>query len=351
MTEDEKYMSRCLQLALNGKGRVAPNPMVGAVVVHNGLIIGEGYHRLYGKPHAEVNAIASVKDKELLKSSVLYVSLEPCSHYGKTPPCAQLIIDSKIPKVVIACKDPYPDVSGRGIEMLHRAGTDVTVGILEKEALALNKEFFTVQTAHRPYIYLKWAQTSDGFIDKCRDSKELPAPTPISDDYTQMLVHKKRSEIASIMIATNTAVKDNPSLTTRLWYGKSPVRIVLDRTGRIPLNYKIYDNSVKTLIYTEFGSTVSIGENIEIVNISFNKNSLHEIFSDLATRKINSVLVEGGQSLLQNLINTNLWDEAYIEISPYNFGMGVKAPVITGNVIEEHFIRNSKHLHLKRLYL
>lgn len=346
MTIDERYMYRCLELARNGRGFTNPNPMVGAVIVYDGKIIGEGYHRQYGKAHAEVNAIESLKDKSLLKQSVIYVSLEPCSHHGNTPPCAQLIIDSRIPRVVVACPDPYPAVSGRGIKMLHDAGTDVIVGVLENEAWQLNKEFFTAQTKGRPYIYLKWAQTQDGFIDKIRQDGENPKPTPISNDFSRMLVHKKRSEVSAIMIGTNTAVNDNPSLTTRYWYGRNPVRIVLDRQGRIPADYTIFDGNVDTIVFTE--KKVNSRKNITYIQTDFNDNLLENIFEKLKLRKINSVLVEGGRELLQSLIEKQLWDEAYIETSRITFVKGVKAPVIEGIVLNNRKWGSSQHTHLAR---
>lgn len=346
MTIDEKYMYRCLQLSLNGRGAVSPNPMVGAVIVHNDRIIGEGYHRQYGKAHAEVNAISSVKDKSLLKEATIYVSLEPCSHYGKTPPCAQLIIDSKIPRVVVACLDPYPAVSGRGVSMLKNAGVSVVVGVLEAEAIELNKEFFVSQTQKRPYIYLKWAQTQDGFIDKDRGDGDKAEPTPISNEFSKMLVHKKRSEVRAIMIGTNTAIKDNPSLTTRLWSGNSPIRVVLDRTLRIPSQYNIFDGKVRTIIFTEKEPGKRL-ENVHFEVVDFNENVFENIFSKLNNYNIDSLLVEGGSELLQALIDKGLWDEAYIETSDIRFGGGVKAPKIAGAIVEEHLWRTSKHVHLK----
>lgn len=339
-------MYRCLQLSLNGKGFVSPNPMVGAVVVHNNKIIGEGYHRQYAKAHAEVNAIASVKDKSLLKESTIYVSLEPCAHHGKTPPCAQLIIDSHIPRVVIACLDPYPAVSGRGVEMMQKAGIDVNIGILEKDALALNKEFFTTQTKSRPYIYLKWAQTKNGFIDKNRNEDEVPQPTPISNDFSKMLVHEKRARVSAIMVGTNTAVKDNPSLTTRCWFGKNPVRIILDRQGRIPANYTIFDGAVDTIIFTE-KQVLTAAKNITFIQVPFNENLLNNVFETLKKRKFNSILVEGGRELLQSIIDKRLWDEAFIEVSDITFDDGVKAPVITGQILDELNWGSSKHIHIR----
>lgn len=349
MTLDEKYMYRCLQLALNGKRNVSPNPMVGAVVVCDGRIIGEGYHCKYGEAHAEVNAINNVKDKSLLKHSTLYVSLEPCSHHGKTPPCAQLIIDSAIPRVVVAILDPYPVVSGKGVHMLKKAGVDVTMGILEQEAWMLNKEFFVAQTKDRPYIYLKWAQTQDGFIDKERGSKEVPQPTPISNNFSRMIVHKKRAEVSAIMIGTNTAINDNPSLTTRFWYGKDPVRIVIDRKGRIPSGYNIFDGKVQTIIFTEQEVNKSVSENTTFINVIFNDNLFENIFFILKKNGINSILIEGGCKLLQSLIDTGLWDEAYIETSCVVFGRGLKAPIITGRTLSEKNWGCSRHVHLSLL--
>ncbi len=349
ISDDEKFMSRCLQLAVNGKSFVAPNPMVGAVVVHKGKIIGEGFHRQYGKAHAEVNAINNVKDKTLLKESVIYVSLEPCSHYGKTPPCSQLIIDHKIPKVVIATLDPYFKVSGRGVEMLRSAGIEVVTGILEKEAQILNKEFFTSQTEMRPYVYLKWAQTRDGFIDKIRSIDEPVEPTPISNGLTKILVHKLRSEVSAIMVATNTAVNDNPSLTTRLWSGKNPIRVVLDRNRRIPSDYVLLDNSVKTLIFTEKPDISGNKERLEFVYIPFDEQMISSLLKELNKRKINSVLIEGGASLLQSFIDSGVWDEAYVEIANKSFFQGIKAPQISGSTIWRKRVGSSETIHLKNV--
>ncbi|GAB6012977.1 bifunctional diaminohydroxyphosphoribosylaminopyrimidine deaminase/5-amino-6-(5-phosphoribosylamino)uracil reductase RibD [Viscerimonas tarda] len=326
---DERYMQRCLQLAGNGRGYVSPNPMVGAVVVCAGKIIGEGFHREYGKAHAEVNAINSVKDKSLLQNSTIYVSLEPCSHYGKTPPCSQLIIDSKIPRVVVATLDPFHKVSGRGIKMLQDVGIEVVVGVMEQEARELNKAFFVSQTQNRPYIYLKWAQTKDGFIDKLRVAGEKPEPTPISNDFTRMLVHKLRAETPAILIGANTAIVDNPSLTTRYWYGKNPTRIILDRQRRIPPDYRIFDDTVHTLVFTETVDVATqLGKRTQLVPLNFDKNSLKNLLAELNNRKLQSLLVEGGREALQSFINAGLWDEAIIETSGMEFGAGVSAPDI-----------------------
>lgn len=341
---DKIFMQRCLQLAEQGRGYVSPNPMVGAVVVHNGKIIGEGFHRQYGEAHAEVNAIRSIQNKSLLKESTIYVSLEPCSHYGKTPPCSQLIIDSQIQKVVIAMLDPYPLVSGRGVKMLEDAGIEVSIGLLEKEAKELNKEFICSQTKHRPYIYLKWAQTKDGFIDKERSKNDEATPTPISTPFTKMQVHKLRSEVSAIMIGTNTAIKDNPSLTTRLWHGHSPTRIIIDKNGRIPSDSTIFDDKVRTFIFTESVQEEKV--NTEWIQVPFNVNLLDNIMSELNNRKIDSVLVEGGSLLLQSFIDIGLWDEAFIEIADKEFCKGIKAPKIDGELLNEKIFDSSKQQHI-----
>ncbi len=346
MLTDEKYMQRCLQLASCGRGYVAPNPMVGAVVVHDGKIIGEGYHRQYGKAHAEVNAINSVSDKSLLKQSTIYVSLEPCSHYGKTPPCSQLIIDMEIPRVVIATLDPYHKVSGRGIKMLRSAGIEVIVGVLEKEARLQNKEFFISQTQSRPYIYLKWAQTCDGFIDKKRTDGGTIEPTPISNNLTKTLVHKLRSEVSAIMVATNTALNDDPSLTTRLWFGKNPQRIILDRNRRIPESYLLFDNSVDTIIFTEKGDSEIVKNKTCFVPVKFDEYLIPSVLKELNKRKINSLLVEGGATLLQSFIDMGAWDEAYIEVADKRFSEGTKAPKIEGEVVDDRKIIDSQAIHL-----
>jgi len=346
MDIQEKYMRRCLQLAVNGKGFVSPNPMVGAVIVHEGKIIGEGFHREYGKAHAEVNTIGNVKDKSALKNSTMYVSLEPCSHYGKTPPCSQLIISHGIPRVVIATHDPNPKVSGNGIKLLQESGTEVSLGLLEKEAQMLNKSFFCKYTKNRPYIYLKWAQTNDGFIDKVRTGNETPHPVLISNNLTHILVHKLRAEVSAIMVGTNTAINDNPSLTTRYWYGKNPIRIILDRNRRIPESFNIFDNNERTIVFTENLTEKTNPGKVEFIPIAFDSQLPENLLSVLNNMDIQSVLIEGGQQLLQSFIDAKLWDEAIIEISGENFGKGLPAPVISGKINEEYYIKNSLLKHL-----
>ena len=348
MTYELKYMFRCLQLAQYGAGYVAPNPMVGAVVVCDDLIIGEGFHQRFGEAHAEPNAIHSVVDKELLKKSTLYVNLEPCSHYGKTPPCADLIVKSGIPRVVIGTFDPNPKVAGRGVEILRKAGIEVEVGLLEKECRDLNKRFFIFHEQKRPYVLLKWAQTSDGFLDKKRlDSTDLPLI--ISNDITKLLTHKMRSENQSILVGVNTVLLDNPWLTVRNWSGKSPIRIAIDRLGRIPENFNLKDGSIPTIIFT--GKDVENKHNLEFVKIVFDKDCIQNILYSIYKRNIHSILIEGGAGILNSFIAANSWDEANIEISPLEICEGVKAPQlfnqpISRKVFDDHqwlFFENKKN--------
>ncbi len=323
MEYDIKYMQRCLQLAEYGVSYVAPNPMVGAVLVVDGRIIGEGYHQRYGEPHAEPNAINSVNEVELLKNATLYVSLEPCSHYGKTPPCADLIVRSKIPRVVIGTLDPNPKVAGKGVEILRNAGIEVTVGVMVNECRALNKRFFIFQEKARPYVLLKWAQTKNGFID-CIRTGASPLPLIISNNFTKQLTHKMRAENQAILVATNTVLMDNPSLTVRNWSGKSPIRVALDKTRRIPPNSHLLDGSIATIIFTEIESESS--HHLEYVRIDFDENVLQTILDKLFERNIHSVMVEGGAKLLNSFIKSGLWDEANVEVSCKSISEGVTAP-------------------------
>jgi len=307
MTLDEKYMHRCLELARLGAGNVAPNPMVGAVFVHEGRIIGEGYHQEYGKAHAEVNCVNSVsnEDKKFVSSSILYVSLEPCSHYGKTPPCTNLIIKEKIPRVVVGCRDPFKEVAGKGIEKLQEAGVEVTVGILEKECKELNKRFLTFHTQHRPYIILKWAQTANGKIGN-RDSERLF----ITNEFTNHLIHKWRSEEMGILVGTNTAFIDNPALTNRLWNGKSPIRLIVDMHLRLPSSLKIFDEQQPTIVFNTLKHEES--ETIRYYQVTEDVSIVHQILNACYQNNIQSIIVEGGPRLLQSFINEGMWDEARI---------------------------------------
>lgn len=323
MDYELKYMQRCLQLAEYGVGFVAPNPMVGAVLVVDDIIIGEGYHQRYGEPHAEPNAINAVKNKDLLKVATLYVTLEPCSHYGKTPPCADLIVKSRIPRVVIGTLDPNPKVAGSGVEILRKAGVEVVVGVLKDECRELNKRFFIFQEKKRPFVLLKWAQTQNGFLD-CIRTVASPLPLIISNNITKQLTHKMRAENQAIMVATNTVLMDNPSLTVRNWSGKSPIRVALDRRKLIPINSHLLDGSVPTIIFTELESENK--HNLEYVMINFDAQVLSTILEKLFERNIHSVLVEGGAKLLNSFIQTGLWDEANIEVSTTSISDGVVAP-------------------------
>jgi diaminohydroxyphosphoribosylaminopyrimidine deaminase/5-amino-6-(5-phosphoribosylamino)uracil reductase len=324
MEIEEKYMARCLALARHGAGKVTPNPMVGAVLVRRGKIIGEGYHRKYGEAHAEVNAVASVRDESLLREATLYVNLEPCSHYGKTPPCTELIIRKHIPRVVVACLDPYPEVAGRGILRLRKAGIEVATGIMQDEALALNRVFITSHTLKRPYIYLKWAQSADGFIDRIRTDASVP-PAALSSPLTLQQVHQKRSEVSAIMVGTRTALLDNPSLTVRHWSGASPVRVVLDRNLSIPPHYHLLDESVRTLVFTAL--TRENTPQTEYLPTDFGGDVLRQVLSRLYTLKLTSLLVEGGACLLNHFLREKLWDEIHVETAPIHLQEGVKAPV------------------------
>lgn len=319
-----RYMRRCLQLATLGRGHVSPNPMVGAVIVHNGKIIGEGYHRKCGEAHAEVNAIRSVKNDELLKESTIYVSLEPCSHYGKTPPCSKLIIEKKIPRVVIGCLDPFPKVAGRGIRMLKKAGIEVITGVLEQESMRINARFMVAQILHRPYILLKWAQSTDGFIDKVRSSRESPAE--ISDAVTSVLVHQLRAEYDAILVGSNTALFDNPSLTVRRWEGKNPLRLVIDRQLELPGDLKLFTDGCPTLVFTEKQHEPA-GE-VEYITLDFSESIIPVLLQELHRRQIGSLMVEGGAMLLQSFIDSGYWDEIRIETAPIELKTGVQAPLV-----------------------
>jgi diaminohydroxyphosphoribosylaminopyrimidine deaminase / 5-amino-6-(5-phosphoribosylamino)uracil reductase len=330
METNEKYILRCLELARLGAGTVAPNPMVGCVIVCGGKIIGEGFHQKYGEAHAEVNAVNSVSQPELLKESTLYVSLEPCAHHGLTPPCSDLIVEKQIPQVVIGTVDPFSEVAGKGIEKLRKSGIKVEVGILENECRELNKRFFTFHEKKRPYIILKWAQTPDGFIDIDRSRENFGEPTWITGDLALRLVHKIRSEEGAILVGTNTAEKDNPSLTVRHWAGKNPLRAVVDRNLRLSKNLNLFDGSLKTLVFNsvkeeEADATVW-------VKINFRENSIPALLNELHRRKVLSVIVEGGKQLLESFISAGLWDEAHVFTGNKFFYSGIRAPEFTGTL-------------------
>lgn len=351
-TTHEKFMQRCIDIARLGLGNVAPNPMVGSVVVYNGKIIGEGYHKKAGEPHAEVNAIRSVKDKNLLTKSTLYVNLEPCAHYGKTPPCANLIATLKIPNVIIGTIDTAAHVSGKGIQILKEAGCNVVVGVMESESRELNKRFFTFHEKRRSYIILKWAQTKDGFIDVIRNSRSSVEPTWITNEYAKTLVHKWRSEEQSILIGTNTALADNPSLTTRLWKGTSPVRIVFDRKLRLPPNLHVFDDKAKTIVIadesTDSGKMKFLNKNIGIKFVNYKKDFYSQLFQILMNDEIQSIIIEGGEQVLNSFIENDLWDEARIFYGEKVFKKGIKAPHLEQEILYNDYLGHSKLTFVKK---
>lgn len=323
MEINEKYLRRCIELAKNGLGRTYPNPLVGSVVVWNDQIIGEGWHQQAGKAHAEVNAIRSVKDSSLLKEATIYVNLEPCSHYGKTPPCVDLIIENQIKNVVIGTVDPNPKVSGTGVKKLMQHCENVHVGILTDECEELNKRFFTFQRAKRPYVILKWAQTKDGFI--APKTQEIGKPFWITNVYSKQLVHKWRSEEQGILVGTNTALKDNPSLNTRLWEGKNPVRILIDRNLKtLHKDLNLLDKQIKTIIFCE--NPEESEENLIFEGIDFQKDIPEQILARLYEHDLQSVIIEGGQKTLQSFINAGLWDEARVFTGNKYLSEGIAAP-------------------------
>ena len=339
MTLTRQYMERCLELAALGLGNVAPNPMVGSVIVYKDKIIGEGYHKMYGMPHAEVNAIESVKNKELLKESTLYVSLEPCCHFGKTPPCTDLIIQYQIPHVVIASIDSYDAVAGKGISRLRNNRIKVEVGLMRQQAMALNKRFFTFHEKKRPYIILKWAQTADALIDIERLPGTPARPTWITSEKLRMLVHKWRTEEQAIMVGTITALKDNPRLNVRDWSGKQPTRIVLDENLTLSKSLNLFDNSQYTLVFNQLknetkGRTEWI--RTDFANTAFLKNVL-DILKD---KGIQSIIIEGGQKLLNAFIIQDLWDEARVFQGSKFFIKGLRAPVLPHDNFSQEIIGN-----------
>lgn len=326
-----KFMQRCLELASYGIQNVSPNPMVGAVLVYEDRIIGEGYHNKFGEAHAEVNAINSVKPKDahLIKLSTLYVSLEPCSHHGKTPPCSDLIIEKNIPKVVIACIDSYSEVAGKGIEKLQSKGVEVTVGILEKEARFLNRRFFTFHEKQRPYIILKWAQSEDGFIDKLRhnDKKGI---NWITQTETQQLTHQWRTEEDGILVGCNTILRDNPSLTARASSGKNPTRIIIcSDPSKIESSSNVLDGKVETIIFNDILSKKD--ENVDFIALKPTKNRLVEILKVLHKKNLQSLIIEGGSKTINSFIAEGLWDEARVLKGKSIFENGLAAPKINSN--------------------
>lgn len=341
---DEQYMQRCIQLAAQGLGHTYTNPMVGAVVVHNDTIIGEGYHHKAGQPHAEVNAINSVKNKELLKQSTIYVSLEPCAHYGKTPPCADLIIRMGIPRVVVGCVDSFSKVAGEGIKRIRNAGAEVIVGVLEKECRELNKRFFCFHEKHRPYIFLKWAESADGFIS-------LPDRSPIwlTNSVAKRTVHKQRAEEMAILVGSTTANSDNPSLTTREWSGNNPTRVVFSPKERLNDSLTLLNDNQGVLVLTD-GEPRTIG-NVKYVKLNASSPSRAvQICEALYNEGIQSLIVEGGQKTLQTFINDNLWDEAFVYYGEKSLNNGIPAPSIPPENVEINTKLSSGSRHLLAIH-
>ncbi len=314
----EKYMQRCLELAKNGLGRVSPNPLVGAVIVYQDKIIGEGSHAVYGGPHAEVNAISSVKDKSLLKEATLYVNLEPCCHYGKTPPCANLILENGIKKVVIGSKDPNELVAGKGIQLLKENGVEVIEGVLKEKCDFLNRRFFIFHQKKRPYIILKWAESADGFMDIDRSNGEV-GQFQISGEESKRFVHQLRASEDAILVGINTVINDNPSLTVREVIGKNPLRIVIDKDLKISKESKLLTDGNRTIIFTNSQKTLGlVSKEIELVNIPF-QETITEIVDYLYSLNISSIIIEGGQKTLQSFIDSNYYDEMIVLVSKHKY--------------------------------
>lgn len=324
-TEDEKYIRRCFELAALGKGLNSPNPKVGAVVVHNGRIIGEGYHKKYGEAHAEVNAVASVEDKSLLQDSTVYVNLEPCCHYGKTPPCAELLVKNNIKRCVVSNRDTNPKVSGGGIKILKDAGIEVECGILEEEGRFLNRRFFCNQEKHRPYVILKCAESRDGFMDVDRTDGEKHSYW-ITNDELKVWAHRQRAEEDAVLVGYNTIINDNPLLTTRYVKGRNPVRIVFDRDLSLPQSSNIFSSESPTIVFN-YLKTEKQG-NTEFIQIERQGDYVPQILKHLLRHNVGSLIVEGGRQTLQKFIESNLWDEAYILTGSCIFSKGTKTPVI-----------------------
>jgi diaminohydroxyphosphoribosylaminopyrimidine deaminase/5-amino-6-(5-phosphoribosylamino)uracil reductase len=330
-------MQRCLDLAVKGLGHVAPNPMVGSVIVHNGKIIGEGYHQQFGQPHAEVNAVNSVPEelKHLLTSSTLYVNLEPCSHHGKTPPCADMIVRHKIPRVVIGSNDPNPKVAGQGIRKLKDAGIEVTIGVLKQSSDFLNRRFLTHYTKHRPYIILKWAESADGFMAPLE-----PRQIWLTNEQSKKLVHQWRSEEQAIMVGKKTVEIDNPELTVRLVEGKNPARIVIDRTLSIQSSKKIFNPNASIFLFNEIEQYSD--SKIHFEKIHFNEPVLPQVLKSLHAKQIQSIIVEGGAHTLNQFIEQNLWDEARIFTAPVKLEGGKASPKLTGKLLTEEKLGNDR---------
>jgi diaminohydroxyphosphoribosylaminopyrimidine deaminase/5-amino-6-(5-phosphoribosylamino)uracil reductase len=345
---DEIFMQRCIQIAKNGMGTTAPNPMVGAVIVHEKVIIGEGYTNPYGGNHAEVNAINSVIDKTLLPEAKLYVTLEPCSHFGKTPPCVDSIIKHGIKKVVIGVKDPHEKVAGKGIERLKNSGCEIVVGVLKQACVEHHKRFLTYHTKKRPYIILKWAETNDGFIAPTKEMRHYNRePYWITGTLSKQLVHKWRSEEQAILVGTQTVIDDNPKLDVRQWTGKSPVRIVLDRNLKIPASSNVLNGGQHTVIMTSVTDKSQYQQHVEYHVLDPQTDTTEGICSALYESNIQSVLIEGGAKTLQSFIDADKWDEARIFKGSANFEKGIAAPQIKRTLVTTTQLREDSLTLLK----
>jgi len=349
MSQHKIYMERCLQLALLGAGAVSPNPMVGCVIVHNDRIIGEGWHMQYGQAHAEVNAIASVKDKSLIAESTVYVNLEPCSHHGKTPPCADLLISHRPKKVVIGMIDPFSKVAGKGVSKLKGAGIEVEIGILEEECKFLNRRFIKFHTKQLPYVILKWAKTINGYIApdaRLLSKEEFEEQRHITDRIVQKLVHRWRTQEDAIMVGTNTTLFDNPALNAREWEGRNPIRITLDKNSRLDTSLKLFDGSIPTIVFTEKKKESS--KNLEFIQLNFDDDLMLNILKELYKKGIQSLIVEGGEQLLNSFINQDLWNEAIVFTSNKIISQGIPSPLFSGKLLQQDVIDNvllSYYLH------
>lgn len=335
----EHYMNKCLELALKGKGNVAPNPMVGCVIVNNNIIIGQGYHEEYGQAHAEVNAINSVRDTSLLSNSIIYVNLEPCAHFGKTPPCSSLIIEKGIPHVIIGAIDDHEKVAGRGIEKLEKAGIKVEVNILKDKCIELNKRFYKFHNKGLPFVILKWAESKDGFISKTKEAVLNGENNWITGKESKLFVHNQRAQEQAILIGKNTAVNDNPSLTTRLAEGKSPIRIIIGNEPLKDESLTILKDNYPTLIFN-----LKLDESIKNKEWIRFDGKIQSVLKELAKRDIQSVIIEGGANILNQFIQENLWDEAFKFIGEYQFNDGIKAPKINSAPLFSNQIGKDKLL-------
>ncbi|WP_281540389.1 bifunctional diaminohydroxyphosphoribosylaminopyrimidine deaminase/5-amino-6-(5-phosphoribosylamino)uracil reductase RibD [Maribacter aestuarii] len=345
---DEIFMQRCIQIAKNGLGTTAPNPMVGAVIVHEKVIIGEGYTSPYGGNHAEVNAINSVIDKTLLPKATLYVTLEPCSHFGKTPPCVDLIIKHGINRVVIGVKDPHDKVAGKGIEQLKNFGCEVVVGVLEQACAEHHKRFLTYHTKKRPYIILKWAETNDGFIAPTKEMRHKnPEPYWITGTLSRQLVHKWRNEEQAILVGTQTVIDDNPKLDVRQWTGKSPIRIVLDSNLKIPASAHVLNGAHRTIVMTSVTDKSLYQQHVEYHVLDPKTDTTEGICSALYELNIQSLIIEGGAKTLQSFIDANKWDEVRIFKGSTNFEKGIAAPRIKGTLVTTTQLREDSLTLLK----